>query len=177
MFGISIAELERSVGVDDPLVAKHLVLLGFAQDCRGRYPDAERAFSRARSIFQQNLGHDLNTAQATLNLARLYVSLGRHDEAEPLFWQALGIFNEKDLSGSNAGIALNGLGLVRKARGLHLEAISYFEQALENFERVHGPAFTDCATVLRNMALSLLQIGDGRKAKEALNRAKQIERS
>jgi len=131
---------------------------------------------RARKIFEQSLGQDdLNSTQAVLNLARVYISLGKHDEAEPLFLQALRVFHEKDASGSSLGVALNGLGLVRNARRLYLEAIPYFEQALQIFERVHGPEYTDCATVLRNMALSLRHTGDDRGADEALNRARRIK--
>jgi tetratricopeptide (TPR) repeat protein len=176
LFPISISELERAVGVNDPHVAKQLFLLGLAYDCQRKYLDAESVLSRALRIFEQTLGqNDMNTAQAMLNLARVYVSLGRHEEAEPLFVHTLNVFNETDASGGNAGVALNGLGLVRNARGLYLEAIPYFEQALQNFERVHGPDFTDCATVLRNMALSLHHTGDDRRAEEALNRARRIE--
>jgi len=176
LLDISISELETTVGKNDPLVAKHLVLLGLAHDCQGRYLDAESVLSRARNIFEQSLGQDdLHTAQATLNLARVYLSLGRHDEAEPLLLQTLRVFNQKDASGSSAGIALNGLGLVRNARGLYQEAIPYFEQALQIFERVHGPDFPDCATALRNMALSLQHTGDDRRAQEALKRARRIK--
>ena len=176
LFDISISELERAVGENDPLVAKHLFLLGLTHDFQGRYLDAESVLLRARSIFERGPGeNDLNTAQVILNLARVYVSLGRHDDAERMFLQALRVFNEKDASGSNAGIALNGLGLVRNASGLHLEAIPYFEQALQIFERVHGPEFTDCATVLRNMALSLRHTGNDQRAEEALNRARRIK--
>ena len=75
LFEISISELERAVGVNDPLVAKHLLFLGLAYDCQRRYLNAESVLSRARSIFEQSLGQDdLNTAQAMLNLARVYVS-------------------------------------------------------------------------------------------------------
>ena len=132
-------------------------------------------FSRGRSIFQQCLGdEDLNTAQATLNLARVFVSVGKHNEAEPLFQQALRVFHEKDASGSSAGVALNGLGLVRNAGGLYLEAIPYFEQALGIFQKVHGPEFVDCATVLRNMAFALRHTGEDQRAEETLNRARRI---
>ena len=41
LLDISISELETTVGKNDPLVAKHLVLLGLAHDCQGRYLDAE----------------------------------------------------------------------------------------------------------------------------------------
>ena len=175
LFAISISELERATEVNDFDVAQHLLLLGLACDSQGKYFDAEPVLSRARSIFQQCLGEeDLNTAQATLNLARVFVCSGRHAEAEPLFLQTLTVFKEKDASGSSAGVALNGLGLVRNARGLYQEAIPYFEQALDIFQRVHGPEFVDCATVLRNMALSLRHTGDDQRAEEALRRARQI---
>jgi tetratricopeptide (TPR) repeat protein len=173
---VSMSELEPTVGVDDCLVAQHLLFLGLAYDCQKRHLDAESVLSRARRIFEETLGPtDLNTAQAMLNLARVYICLGRHDEAEPLFLHTLKVFNEKDASGSNVAVALNGLGLVRNARGLYVEATPYFEQALQIFERVHGTGFIDCATVLRNMALSLQHTGDDRRAEEALNRARRIE--
>lgn len=175
LLAVSISELERATEVNDFEVAQHLLFLGLAYDSQGKYLDAESVLSRARSIFEQCLGdEDLNTAQATLNLARVFVSLGKHSEAEPLFLQALRVFNEKDASGSNAAVALNGLGLVRNARGLYREAIACFDQALGIFQKVHGPEFADCATVLRNMAVSLRHTGDDQRAEEALNRARQI---
>jgi tetratricopeptide (TPR) repeat protein len=173
---VSISELERAVSVHDVLFAKHQVFLGLAQDCQGRYLDAESALSQARRIFKQNLGDDdLLTAQATLNLARVYISLERHNEAEPLLLRALSVFNEKHAPESNAGVALNGLRLVRNARGLYSEAIPCFEQALQIFERLHGPDFVDCATTLRNLAASLRHAGNDRRAEEALERAWRID--
>jgi tetratricopeptide (TPR) repeat protein len=68
------------------------------------------------------------------------------------------------------------MGLVRNARGLYAEAIPCFERALGIFQNVHGPGFTDCATVLRNMAFSLQKIGDDLSAEKALERAQQIDR-
>jgi tetratricopeptide (TPR) repeat protein len=172
---VSVSELERTVGADDPMVAEHLLLLGTAHYGRERYLDGESAFSRARSIFEQSLGpNDLDTARAVLHLAWVYLPLARHDEAEPLFQHALKVFNEKDASGSNSGVALNGLGLVRNARGLYLDAIPFFEEALKIFERVHGPDCIDCARVLLNLAVSLQHTGDNRRAERALNRARRI---
>lgn len=174
---VSISELEHVAGVNDLLVARHLLLLGLAHDSQGRHIEAERVLSRSRGIFTVNLGDDHpETAQAALNLARVYVSLGRHAEAEPLFLQALRVFEEKQMPGSNAGVALNGLGLVYNAHGLYAQAIPCFERAHEIFESVHGPQFCDCATVLRNMAFSLQKNGDERRAKDALERARRIDR-
>lgn len=74
------------------------------------------------------------------------------------------------------GGALNGLGLVHNARGLYVQALSCFERALEIIRTEHGPEFSDCATVLRNMAISLQEIGEGRRAEDALEQARQIDR-
>lgn len=93
-----------------------------------------------------------------------------------VFHKALRIFEEKQVPGSNMGVALNGLGLVHNARGLYVQALSCFERALEIIRTEHGLEFSDCATVLRNMAISLQEIGEGRRAEDALEQARQIDR-
>jgi tetratricopeptide (TPR) repeat protein len=86
----------------------------------------------------------------------------------------LTVFEEKRAPESNIAVALNGLGLVRNSQRRYAEAISYFERALEIFEKVHGPGFADCATVLRNIASAFRGLGDSRKEAEALERARRI---
>jgi tetratricopeptide (TPR) repeat protein len=177
LLAASISDLEHAIGVNDLLVAKQLLLLGFAYEGQGKYLDAEAVLSRGWSVLQSKLGDDhSDTAQAMLNLARMYISLGRHDDAEPLLQKALRVFEEEQAPGSNVGVVLNGLGLVHSARGLYAQALTCFERALEIFQTVHGPEFPDCATVLRNMAVSLQKIGEERRAKDALEQARQIDR-
>jgi tetratricopeptide (TPR) repeat protein len=171
----SIAEIEHASGVSDLALARTLLLLGLARDVQGKQVDAAPVLSRAWSIFKENLGDDhIETAQAVLNLGRVYVGLGRYDDAEPLLQQALRFFEENERPGSNVGVALNALGMVRNARGLYTQAIPMFKRALEIIEKVHGAEFPDCADVLRNIALSLREIGDDLSADEALDRARRI---
>jgi hypothetical protein len=178
LLGLSLSELERDAGDNDLLVARHLLCLGLAHENQGKNPDAETALLRCWTVSKAKLGHDHPvTAQAMLNLARVYIHLGKHDEAEPLFQMALTLFEGTQLPGSNIAVALNGLGLVHNARGLYAQALPLFERALGIFQAVHGPEFTDCATVLRNMAVSLHKIGEHQKAEEALERARQIDRT
>jgi len=173
----SISDLEQAIGVNDLLVAKQLSLLGFAYEGQGKYLDAEAVLSRGWSILQAKLGDDHpDTAHPMLNLARMYINLGRHDDAEPLLQKALGVFEEEQPPGSNVGVGLNGLGLVHNARGLYAQALTCFERALEIFQTVHGPDFPESATVLRNMAVALQKIGEERRAKDALEQARQIDR-
>jgi tetratricopeptide (TPR) repeat protein len=129
-------------------------------------------------VLRANLGEGApDTAQAMSNLARVYVALEKHGDAEPLFEKALQIFREKNEPESNAAVALNGLGLVRNSQRRHSEALAFFEEALTIFEREHDPKFSDCATVLRNMAAVFHGLGDSRKAAEALKRAQQVSDS
>jgi tetratricopeptide (TPR) repeat protein len=173
----SIAKIEHTSGVNDLDHARTLFLLGLARDSQGKEADAEPVLSRAWSIFKANLGEDhTETAQAALNLARVYVVLGRYDDAEPLLQQALRFFEQNERPGSNVGVALNALGMVRNARGLYTQAIPMFKRALGIIEKELGAEFPDCADVLWNMALPLRKTGHDRSADEALERARRIRR-
>jgi hypothetical protein len=45
------------------------------------------------------------------------------------------------------------------------------------FERVHGPAFPDTATALRNMALAWKRLGDLERMAEAWRRADLVDKA
>jgi tetratricopeptide (TPR) repeat protein len=174
----AIGQLERSGGNDELVRAKLLFLVGAAYNCLQKYSDAEPKLSRARDIFEQALGpEDLQTSATTMNLALVYLSQDRHDAAEPLLLQTLKVFRAKDAHGSNAAIAINGIGLVHQKRGQHSEAISNFKEALEIFEKVHGPDYIECQTVLTNLAISLRKTGDEKRAEETLERARRVHLS
>ncbi len=176
LVGRLISELELTVCENDLIVARQLLLLGLAYENQGKYVEAETVLSRCLTIFKSNLGHDHpETAQAMLNLGRMHIALNRYDAGEPLLKKAMRIFEDKQVPGSSVGVALNELGLVHNARGLYTQALPCFERALEIIQKVHGPDFTDCATVLRNMAVSLQKIGEDRRAIEALGQAQQID--
>jgi tetratricopeptide (TPR) repeat protein len=172
----SLPELERTSGVNDRALGRTLFMLGLARDFQGKPLEAEPVLFRAWSIFKSTLGdaHE-ETAQAALNLARVYIVLARYDDAEPLLQEALRFFEENQGPGSSVGVALNALGMVKNARGLYTEAVPMFKRALDIIEKVHGAEFPDCADVLRNVAVSLKKTGDDRGAGEALARAARIQ--
>jgi hypothetical protein len=56
--GSLILELEPTVGDNDSIVARPLLLLGLAYENQGKYVDAETALSRCLTIFKASLGDD-----------------------------------------------------------------------------------------------------------------------
>jgi tetratricopeptide (TPR) repeat protein len=74
-------------------------------------------------------------------------------------------------------VASNGLGLVHIAREQYREAVACFERAVNIFERVHGQAFPDTATALRNMALAWKRLGDLERMAEAWQRAERVDKA
>jgi tetratricopeptide (TPR) repeat protein len=173
----SLRRIESGSAADPIAVARQSVLLGFAYENQRKLEAAEAAFRRASAKLEMTLGEDHpETAQAISNLARTLIAQGRHEEAEPLFRRALRVFDHVGDNGSNVAVALNGLGLVYNARELYSEAIPCFERALAIFEQVHGPAFPDVATVLRNMAISWKRLGNMERMAEAWQRAERMDR-
>jgi tetratricopeptide (TPR) repeat protein len=161
----------------DPLrVARESLVLGVACEQQGKLADAETAFRRASASFEVSEGaNHPDTAQATVNVARILIARGEHGEAEPLLRRALQVLETVGDSGSVAAVALNGLGLIYNAHERYYDAIPCFERAIEIFERVHGPTFPDVATALRNMSFSWKQLGNLERMAEARDRADDID--
>jgi tetratricopeptide (TPR) repeat protein len=177
LFHESVASCDQNGVGNDLGTAKKAELLGLAQESQGKFTEASRAFSRARSIFQSVVGDShLNTALATAFLARVYVASGRHGEAEPLFEHALKILEDKKAPGCCATIALTGLGLIRQGQGRHAEAIAYFDRSLAIHEKVHGLNSGECAELLHSLSRSCEAVGERRRAIEAARRALSIKR-
>ena len=179
------AVLEESVkrhaahaGADPARVATEWQWLGFAHEAQGQTEGAEAAFLEAATRFAAAMGErHLRTAQAINNRARMLLARMDAAGAEPLFRFALDVFESEGADRSDAAIALNGLGLVHIARERYTEALDCFERAVGIFERVHGPAFPDIATVLRNMALAWKRLGNPQRMADAWRRAESVEQS
>jgi hypothetical protein len=162
--------------VDPVRIAGEWHFLGFACEAQGQLESAEGAFHEAATRFAVSVGaRHISTAQAVNNRARMLIARQDADGAEPLFRLALEVFESEHSKTSDAAVALNGLGLVHIAREQYQEAVGCFERAVGIFERVHGPAFPDTATALRNTALAWKRLGDMDRMAEAWQRADRVE--
>jgi tetratricopeptide (TPR) repeat protein len=171
--------LKRPIGnvnADPTREAAEWQLLGFAHEAQGQLEGAEAAFQEAAMRFAALLGErHLRTAQAVNNRARILIAREDAAAAEPLFRSTLEVFESEGSETSDAAVALNGLGLVHIAREQFREAVGCFERAVSIFERVHGPAFPDTATALRNLALAWKRLGDLKRMAEAWQRADDVD--
>ncbi|MGV3517286.1 tetratricopeptide repeat protein [Luteitalea sp.] len=165
-----------NAGGDPTRVAMEWQILGFAHEAQAHLDEAEAAFEASATGFAASLGQrHLRTAQAINNRARMLITRKDADAAEPLFRFSLEVFESGPSETSDAAVALNGLGLVHIVREQYREAVGCFELAVDIFERVHGPAFPDTATALRNMALAWKRLGDLERMAEAWHRAEDVE--
>lgn len=155
-------------------VADTLLLLGVARENLGQLREAVWAFEWSVRAFSATVGdRDPQSVRARSNLGRAYAALGRASDAEPLLREAITMF-EAQQNDSELGVAFNALGLVCQAQNDHAEALTCFERALSLFEKLQGPDYFECATVLRNLARSADAAGDAVRGKRALTRALKI---
>ncbi len=157
-----------------PRLADKLILLGVAREMLGRLDEAIWAGEWAvRTMEATAAESDPTLIRARANLARTYAASGRTDDAEPLLNEVIPAF-EAQGNDSELAVALNARGLVRQRQNRHTEAMTSFERAHAVFEKLKGPDFIECGTVLRNMSRSAAALGDDVGSKRYLNRAEQI---
>jgi tetratricopeptide (TPR) repeat protein len=163
--------------LDAPRMAQTLILLGVTRESLGRLEDAVWAFERAVRASLATAGdRDRETIRARANLGRAYAALQRPGLAEPLLLEAISFF-ESEHNESELAVALNAMGLVRQSQQRHEEALPWFERALALFEKLKGPEFYECATVLRNLSVSAAATGDHVGSRRAAKRAEKIWRA
>ena len=91
----SIALMEKSLGLDNALVAAELTNLAALYQRQRRFAEAEPLFKRALAVREKSLSREHpDVGQALNNLATLYVKQQRLVEAEPLFQRALAIYQK-----------------------------------------------------------------------------------
>ena len=104
----SIALMERSLGLDTPLVSAELTNLAGLYQRQGRFTEAEPLFKRALAVSEKGLSREHpDVGRALNNLATLYVKQERQTEAAPLFLRALAIYQKA--SGSNDGVPVQAM--------------------------------------------------------------------
>ena len=170
-----IPRLDGEPDITDPRVGQRLMLLGVAREMIGKLDEAASAHEWAVRAACATAGEsDHETVRARANLARTYAALRRPDDAEPLLDAVIPAF-EAQGNESELAVAVNALGLVRQSQNRHADALSCFERALALFEKLKGPDFVECATVLRNIARSADATGDQVGSRRALSRAGKIQ--
>jgi tetratricopeptide (TPR) repeat protein len=133
--------IEKSLGVDDPLMANPLGNIAGIYIAQGRYAEAEPLAQRALALLEKGHGPEHPRVAAGLNnLAQVYRLERRFAEAEPLYRRALSIW-EKAIGPEHPDYAR---GLVNLAgfyeeTGRESAAASLYVRALPVLEKNLGP--------------------------------------
>ncbi|MBR0739868.1 CHAT domain-containing protein [Bradyrhizobium liaoningense] len=150
----AIALLEKSLGLDTPLVAAELTNLAALYQRQGRFAEAEPLFRRALAVHEKSLSREHpDVGQALNNLATLYVKQEHFAEAEPLFRRALAIY-QKAAGPEHPAVAtvLNNIGQVDRDLKRDADAEAPIKRSLAIREKVLGPEHPDVARSLNNLA-------------------------
>ncbi|QIO36810.1 CHAT domain-containing tetratricopeptide repeat protein [Bradyrhizobium sp. 1(2017)] len=150
----AIALLEKSLGLDTPLVAAELTNLAALYQRQGRFAEAEPLFRRALAVREKSLSREHpDVGQALNNLATLYVKQEHFAEAEPLFRRALAIY-QKAAGPEHPAVAtvLNNIGQVDRDLKRDADAEAPIKRSLAIREKVLGPEHPDVARSLNNLA-------------------------
>ena len=128
---------EKTLGPDDPELAKSLNRLAALYQEAGNFAKAEPLFQRVLRINEKALGSEHpDTAESLNNLATLYHAMGDYAKAEPPFQRALKI-REKLLGPEHpdTAVSLNNLAMLYRAMGEYGKAEPLFERALKIKEK------------------------------------------
>ncbi|WP_027552099.1 CHAT domain-containing tetratricopeptide repeat protein [Bradyrhizobium sp. Cp5.3] len=150
----SIALMEKSLGLETPLVAAELTNLAALYQRQGRFAEAEPLFKRALAVREKALSREHpDVGQALNNLATLYVKQERYADAEPLFQRALAIY-QKVAGPEHPAVAtiLNNIGQLDRDLNRDADAEAPIKRSLAIREKVLGADHPDVARSLNNLA-------------------------
>jgi len=150
----SIALMEKSVGLETPLISAELTNLAALYQRQGRFTEAEPLFKRALAVSEKGLSREHpDVGRALNNLATLYVKQERQAEAEPLFRRALAIYQKAaGLEHPAVATVLNNIGQVDRDLNRDADAEAPIKRSLAIRERVLGAEHPDVARSLNNLA-------------------------
>ncbi|MET4293372.1 CHAT domain-containing protein/Tfp pilus assembly protein PilF [Bradyrhizobium sp. LB8.2] len=146
--------MERSLGLETPLLGAELSNLAALYQRQGRYAEAEPLFKRALAVREKGLSREHpDVGQSLNNLATLYVKQQHYADAEPLFQRALAIY-QKAGGPEHPAVAtvLNNLGQVYRDLNRDADAEAPIKRSLAIREKVLGPEHPDVARSLNNLA-------------------------
>ncbi|RXT48975.1 CHAT domain-containing tetratricopeptide repeat protein [Bradyrhizobium betae] len=150
----AIALMEKSLGLETPLVSAELTNLAALYQRQGRFTEAEPLFKRALTVSEKGLSREHpDVGRALNNLATLYVKQERQAEAEPLFQRALAIY-QKAGGPEHPAVAtvLNNIGQVDRDLNRDADAEAPIKRSLAIREKVLGADHPDVARSLNNLA-------------------------
>lgn len=150
----AIALMEKSLGLETPLISAELTNLAALYQRQGRFAEAEPLFKRALAVSEKGLSREHpDVGRALNNLATLYVKQERQAEAEPLFQRALVIY-QKAGGPEHPAVAtvLNNIGQVDRDLNRDADAEAPIKRSLAIREKVLGPDNPDVARSLNNLA-------------------------
>lgn len=150
----AIALMEKSLGLETPLLSAELTNLAALYQRQGRFTEAEPLFKRALAVSEKGLSREHpDVGRALNNLATLYVKQERQAEAEPLFQRALAIY-QKAAGPEHPAVAtvLNNIGQVDRDLNRDADAEAPIKRSLAIREKVLGPDHPDVARSLNNLA-------------------------
>lgn len=150
----AIALMEKSLGLETPLLSAELTNLAALYQRQGRFTEAEPLFKRALAVSEKGLSREHpDVGRALNNLATLYVKQERQADAEPLFQGALAIY-QKAAGPEHPAVAtvLNNIGQVDRDLNRDADAEAPIKRSLAIREKVLGPDHPDVARSLNNLA-------------------------
>lgn len=150
----AIALMEKSLGLETPLLSAELTNLAALYQRQGRFTEAEPLFRRALAVSEKGLSREHpDVGRALNNLATLYVKQERQADAEPLFQRALAIY-QKAAGPEHPAVAtvLNNIGQVDRDLNRDADAEAPIKRSLAIREKVLGPDHPDVARSLNNLA-------------------------
>ncbi|MHC4051976.1 CHAT domain-containing tetratricopeptide repeat protein [Bradyrhizobium sp. 25ACV] len=150
----AIALMEKSLGLDNALVAAELTNLAALYQRQGRFAEAEPLFRRALAVREKALPREHpDVGQSLNNIATLYAKQQRPADAEPLFQRALVIY-QKAAGPEHSAVAtvLNNIGQVYRDLNRDADAEAPIKRSLAIREKVLGSDHPDVARSLNNLA-------------------------
>ncbi|WP_257196812.1 MULTISPECIES: CHAT domain-containing tetratricopeptide repeat protein [unclassified Bradyrhizobium] len=150
----AIALMEKSLGLDNALVAAELTNLAALYQRQSRFAEAEPLFKRALAVREKALPREHpDVGQSLNNIATLYAKQQRPADAEPLFQRALGIY-QKAAGPEHPAVAtvLNNIGQVYRDLNRNADAEAPIKRSLAIREKVLGSDHPDVARSLNNLA-------------------------
>ncbi len=179
MFRRSLAIIEGSFGVNDPVVGHYLINLGGALRGAGQYEEAYRVLTRSLDIREAALGADHPlVAQSMSSIASTLNAMGRYAEAVPLQEQALAI-REKVYGAEHLYVTMSLYSLATSYAGLErfAEARPLYSRAIAIKESLYGKMHPFIGLDEARLAISYIRDQQPENALPHLERSLDILRA
>jgi tetratricopeptide (TPR) repeat protein len=172
-YGEARAIYTEHLGALSPKVAMTLENEARIYLMQKRFPEARVRLTEALSVDEQSLGVDhLDLVLVLQKLAWLEAVQKRFAEAAQYADRAVAIAEKRDPQGKLAATSLNYAGFAHSDKPR--EAVPLYRRAAVAYERVFGARSTDLATVLVELGMLEIELGEPDAARASLERAQGI---